>query len=839
MRRREQLAGRRTGSRPSPRRPPPRRGGVPDAPRAASLAAPRAFPGANAARLLARLAKAPLAVALVAAKVGAAKVAPWTAVLAARALAPERAFRACSALALACNLARADRARARRRAKASSSSAAAAAILPRPPSLLLHPAARAFATPVTFVHASPLALRVVAPGALRSLRFYGRLTPVIVGYVKCLLVDSRRPGVREDEARSRELWDARHEWGARKTRDMLNELGGFYLKVGQVFATKSDLLPPQYVAALRNSLDDCPRGDGDLDTPEKVRAEVEGQLAIASRRVSNGGDESKHSYRRLEDAFATFDFTPLATATIAQVHVATTREHTAVGPPGTKVAVKLVRPGAQKLMATDMRAMLAASELADAAGLKLPFDHTRILREYRAQVPLEFDFEREARMLETLGRACEEATEARVAAPAIARGLCAPKMLAMRFVEGEPLGTLINRAVAAAGASSAPGFSERAAEGIATSAGNRVDGRAIVASLVEAYGAMIFRLGKFHSDPHPGNILVRPDGRTVSLIDFGQTKELEDATRLDFARLVLALAHDREEEALAIARDRLGLEIAGEVSSRFALVVLYVLFDTRMDIEEAHLSPLDADIPPEMRAVKIETIPEETFMLVRVVALIRGMLISLDEDVHARTVWAPHARDALERAGEDVPEWAKVDVPEATKEDEEAEDGGAHPAGRARAPQGTYARMKALAMFMRDRNLPHDRKAMMPFAAAGLTTLDAIVAEADAVDRADDPRRSSTTLDAAFRKFDAAQRARALDAAREEVRRAEEKNASGEDEGRRRRGEAADKGGRGGDEAFEGEGGGALTMAVVARAARWANRARRAVKAARAGGAGA
>jgi hypothetical protein len=100
--------------------------------------------------------------------------------------------------------------------------------------------------------------------------------------------------------------------------------------------------------------------------------------------------------------------------------------------------------------------MLAASELADAAGLKLPFDHTRILREYRAQVPLEFDFEREARMLETLGRACEEATEARVAAPAIARGLCAPKMLAMRFVEGEPLGTLINRAVAAAGASSAP-----------------------------------------------------------------------------------------------------------------------------------------------------------------------------------------------------------------------------------------------------------------------------------------------------------------------------------------------------------------------------------------------
>ena len=93
-------------------------------------------------------------------------------------------------------------------------------------------------------------------------------------------------------------------------------------------------------------------------------------------------------------------------------------------------------------------------------------------------------------------------------------------------------------------------------------------------------------------------------------------------------------------------------------SPDFALTVLYILFDTRMDIEEAHVSPLDADLPAEMRAVNIRTIPEEVFMMIRVVALIRGMLISCDVDVHARDIWKPYAIQALQRAGETVPEWA-------------------------------------------------------------------------------------------------------------------------------------------------------------------------------------
>ena len=75
-------------------------------------------------------------------------------------------------------------------------------------------------------------------------------------------------------------------------------------------------------------------------------------------------------------------------------------------------------------------------------------------------------------------------------------------------------------------------------------------------------------------------------------------------------------------------------------------------------MEEAHLSPLDENLPEDMKVVNIKTIPEEIFMLIRVVALIRGMLISLDTDVHARMIWRPYAIAALRAAGERVPHWA-------------------------------------------------------------------------------------------------------------------------------------------------------------------------------------
>ena len=631
----------------------------------------------------------------------------------------------------------------------------------------LAPVPRAFFTPIVATHVAPVALAVVAPGVLRTLRFYGHLAPLIFGYLKCALWDVKRiqapakdgkpaknkaakkgdgdadadadvegePPSDHDaqlalEDEIQRLWDDRHEWGAQRVKKMILELGGFYLKVGQVFATKSDLLPPQYVAALKSVFDDCPPVSA-----KKIDAIV--------RKEFGGAPVSK--------TFRYFETRALASATIAQVHVA----RVDVNGKEAKVAVKVQNPGSERLMRMDMKNMLAVSTLMDSLKVSLPFDHTSILKEYRAQVPLEFDFKREAQMLTLIGDAIHGKVPD-VETPKAIPELCTARVVTMTFVEGESLGTIIQRALTASGTSSASGFSAKAAAAMKTSGGNAVDGAALIGKLIETFGVQIFTLGKFHSDPHPGNLLVRPDGKTLSVIDFGQTKELDTDTRLSLARITLALAADERDAALSEIKN-LGVNLQN-ASDDFAMKCAYILFDTRMDIEEAHLSPLDADIPPEMRIVKIETIPESVFMFIRVVALIRGMLVSLDADVHARMIWRPYAMAALRAAGERIPAWAleqEQEIQNGTSSSDHSggDDGVKGPGGQT----NVYARMKALAVWMRDNDLPHNRKSLIPIAGAGLMSVQDIAA---AIGRGD-----ARTLDAALKKFSDAQRRKLEDAA--------------------------------------------------------------------------
>ena len=124
---------------------------------------------------------------------------------------------------------------------------------------------------------------------------------------------------------------------------------------------------------------------------------------------------------------------------------------------------------------------------------------------------------------------------------------------------------------------------------------------------------MIFAQGVFHTDPHPGNLLRLPDGG-CGLLDFGQCKRLHPTDLAALAMLTCALAARDQAGALAAAAAA-GLVVEG-VPPDFEAAVVYVLFDTRMDIPEAHMSPFDVDTP-EVRDVRVRTIPEGLFMVAR------------------------------------------------------------------------------------------------------------------------------------------------------------------------------------------------------------------------------
>ena len=204
------------------------------------------------------------------------------------------------------------------------------------------------------------------------------------------------------------------------------------------------------------------------------------------------------------------------------------------------------------------------------------------------------------------------------------------------------------------------------------------------------------------------------------------------------------------------------------------------------------------------------------FFQLRVVALIRGILISLDADVHARMVWRPYAMAALRAAGERIPAWAleqeqEIESGSGNAADDGASVGGADKKQKAGGQTNVYARMKTLAMWMRENDLPHNRKCLIPIAGAGLMSVQDI---ADAIGRDD-----SKVLDAALKKFSGAQRRKLEDAAardapklaRKEKMAAEETRIAREKETRARKGAGLEGegggGGKGGAGESAGEGG--------------------------------
>jgi hypothetical protein len=167
-----------------------------------------------------------------------------------------------------------------------------------------------------------------------------------------------------------------------------------------------------------------------------------------------------------------------------------------------------------------------------------------------------------------------------------------------------------------------------------------------------------------------------------------------------------------------------------------------------VDIPEAHMSPLDAGAD-EMRAVKVRKLPKELFMLLRVVTLVRGMLAIFKSDVSASKVWEPYALAALKKAGIQPPPPPPPAAVAASAKGGSAAEG--TEAG------GIYDKMYRLAEWMLKHDLPHDRKALMPCAMTGLTTLAEIAA-------ADDER-----LAKGLKHFAPAQRERCRALAREAV----------------------------------------------------------------------
>jgi ubiquinone biosynthesis protein len=387
---------------------------------------------------------------------------------------------------------------------------------------------------------------------------------------------------------------ALHEDSARRLYELSIKQGGAFLKLGQMLSSRPDLLPEPYVRWLSKLQDAAPPVPFAL-----IRSAVEQELK-----------------QGLEDVFASFDEAPLAAASIGQVHRARLRD-------GREVAVKVQRPQIGELVALDMDLL---EIFVRALAQNLPgLDFDTIIRETRAMVTAELDYEREAALTAQLSAFFQ--TDANIHVPQVVRAT--PRMLITALMPGQKITDVLDRMAAQ---------------------GNRDQLSALLARVLEAYARQVLEVGVFQADPHPGNMLATDEG-ALTVLDFGCAKEVEPARRLILLDLIAATVM-RDTERMTDAMVAFGFVMKSGTREGVHALARAALSQMSLASEQGFVSQLQmvsgiAAFGQHLEGDPIERLPDEFVMLGRVFGTLSGLFVHYQPDLAATRSVLPIVMTAL------------------------------------------------------------------------------------------------------------------------------------------------------------------------------------------------
>ena len=316
----------------------------------------------------------------------------------------------------------------------------------------------------------------------RTLRILRALLPFVLAFLR----DRRRfvlfgAGVRRTPDH--------HARRADRLSATLADLGPSFIKLAQVFSARADILPEPYLSAIGRLQDRVPPSPAD-DIEAVIRAELG---------------------RGVEELFDGFERDPVAAASLGQVHRARIGQK--------RVAVKVLRPDVAELVALDLDISFRILFLLN---VLFPNHHVRalttVVREFSVRVREEMDFRLEAANMAAIRRHWQG--DARVRVPAVFDEYTRRRVLVMEWVDGEKIDALARRFAA-----------------------GELDFQRTMDTLAELYVRMTLVQGFLHADPHPGNIMVAPDG-TLVFLDWGMVVGLGQATRERIMRVAFAIGRE-------------------------------------------------------------------------------------------------------------------------------------------------------------------------------------------------------------------------------------------------------------------------------------------------------
>lgn len=412
-------------------------------------------------------------------------------------------------------------------------------------------------------------------GHLRDLPRYRQILATLIRYGYRDLVEALRlEGLAKPFERAALGDDAPPKERPMRLRMICEDLGPTFVKLGQIFSTRPDLLPEAYTTELAKLRDAV--------KPFSF-AEVETILT----------EEFGRSSREL---FASINPVPVASASISQVHYARTRQ-------GREIALKVRRPGIEKIVAADLDILKNLAQLAER---RLPFlaqfGPLSIVREMERSLKRELDLSVERRTIERCRAQLANDPAARV--PEVFREFCSPRVLAMEYVGGVAVNDL-------------DGLRRLGADPARVAvAGSRI------------LLTQIFQFGFFHADPHPGNLRVLTGG-VIAPLDYGMFGSLDSATRERIADFLLALI---QQDADRVIRDLELLDVRGEaVDSRMLRrdVAELVAAYSDLSLDNIDLAQLLREVIDLVRRHALR-IPPDLVLLIRALVTIESVGRTLD-----------------------------------------------------------------------------------------------------------------------------------------------------------------------------------------------------------------
>jgi len=416
----------------------------------------------------------------------------------------------------------------------------------------------------------------------RAATIIRRLTPFIIAFLR----DRRRwilfgkPAKRKPETHARR---------ADRLTTTIAELGPTFIKLAQVFSARADILPEPYLSSVSRLQDQVPAVP--LAAIEAVFVEEVGRPAV--------------------DIFETFEPTPVAAASVAQVHRATLD--------GETVAVKLLRPGVEALVALDLDISFRILWILN---ILFPNHHVRavtnVVREFSVRVREEMDFRQEAEHIALFHKYFSN--DRRVRAPRVHDALTRQRVLVMEWVDGEKIDRL------------GPRFGA-----------GQLEFQRLMETLTEVYLRMMLVDGFLHADPHPGNILVQQDG-TLVFIDWGMVVQLSRTTRDTIIKL--ALAAGREDlDGMISAMYELGMidPTISRAEIRDAAVEILAIIDRMRELGLRRAQEAIQEIMDTFYTWPL-MLPRELVYFFRAAALLEGIGFRYDPDFNGLEVAKPVVR---------------------------------------------------------------------------------------------------------------------------------------------------------------------------------------------------